>query len=509
MAENQSPSVDSGKIKAKVRNLRNLERIGSLLMRHDPSEYVPLAARKLAWVLENTAERGRYWPPHFLLHSMELCCAVHRRGYAQPITEERLRKIIRAYQDLEAPTAEWLLPGDQPFERFFAALKRQQLRVQYGAGEYDLARSLFVFGGEGRMKRSQRQFVSATGLTFDQWVFVCWQILLGCKANRSVRWPKANLMKLTRWVSEEALERALDQLSCSPEQVREEYERIHAAGRLQYDPFLPSVFFTRPLFRVSDDEYVVIHMGSIARRSWEAIAEFCTQDSGNEMGRSFEAYVRKVLGELSVDRILLTQKQLKRRVQGDVCDAALLDPEWSLLIEAKTATSVTDVPSESALVGHGSTSTVLKAVGQISSTAHGIAKGAVDKICPGVSRRPIVGAVVTLGELDFPNSRWYWDHVLQARAVCDGKPGLPGITHMAAKPQIVDATDFEQLVLSIRDHGIDPVAEFQKKEATPEHRGTDWKIYLYHLLGETPGGDIAVLKETVDAFYQKCFPSDV
>src|SRR5712692_4555919 len=91
--------------------------------RYRPTDLVPALATRVEQSFATPALLSSF-PPHFLLHAMEASCAFHRSAYAQPITENGIRRLVNVYHAYHSPTLDYILRDQKSLDLFFILTAR-------------------------------------------------------------------------------------------------------------------------------------------------------------------------------------------------------------------------------------------------------------------------------------------------------------------------------------------------------------------------------------------------
>lgn len=485
------------------------DRIESLLKNVDPDAYVTAAARRLA---EAFGDRNLWaqWRPHHLLHSMELCCAVHRRDRNKPTTEAVLRRVMNAYIDFEEPYGRIQLKGEKWPQLFFLALGRQQFTAQedYGKGKRNLGRCVELFCCEQSFGECGKRFRSEFGLDLEGWIFFCWAVnLVALEQQLAVHFTLSSLKELEKWFKPETVQRCLDTLCCTVEEVAKSYQQLRTGCSVLYDPFLSCTFSRTPILKISNDSYVLVHRPFVARRSWEGLADICEarwpKHFAKEIGKSMDRYVGRLLADLPHLGTVLTEGDLQNHLDGEVCDYAVLASDAIILVECKGVRRETELPSQNALANDNATGKIAKGLRQLTSTAAQIRSGRLPKdIAPDPSM-PMLAFVVTLGTYLFVNSQWYREQILIPRLLQKSPQAARELEVFRSMPQIVDLPTLESLLVCSREAERSVMTIVDEKLSQSDLRVGDWNVYLASRYGHHAAAEVRFLAKAVDDFLHR------
>ena len=209
----------------------------------------------------------------------------------------------------------------------------------------------------------------------------------------------------------------------------------------------------------------------------------------SEFGNSFERYVGTVVRSIKGTLRCLDKRVLENLSPGKSCDFLLELPDSVLLLEAKAATFTANLLTENAIRGDNSTAKVAKAIEQLYTTAHEIREGTLQTL--GIATtKPIVGIVVTYGDLPLANSRWYFDSFFLKRAETKLKPPIYPGNAMARLPIIMPIHVLELLAATITHLDASPIVLFDEKESRPFLEVGDWNTFLAAKLRESNKKDL-------------------
>lgn len=299
-------------------------------------------------------ELMRYWPPHYVIHAMEAACAFRRRHSTSKVTDDALRKLINVYHRYADPQSEYLLRELRRPDLFLILAARQQFYLQARVSKYDLSRAFYLFT-DTSLPRTAARMRQELGFGFSDWIAFCLAVHDATRPGSRMLLHAEGLAEETGTISAATAARFLEAVSRSTDEVGRDYRALREnRGFLVYDPYLPSGFSERPLFRLSDGSYMSVHREFMLRRAAEGVYDLARSIWKNEFteefGGVFEEYVGRVLDQLSGARVF-RERELQRYTADKVCDFAVVTDEFVLLVECKAVQYSATLTSEKALAG--------------------------------------------------------------------------------------------------------------------------------------------------------------
>jgi len=96
--------------------------------------------------------------------------------------------------------------------------------------------------------------------------------------------------------------------------------------------------------------------------------------------------------------------------------------------------------------------------------------------------KPLLGIVVTLGEIPLVNLDWYFDTFVMALASPKLEPPVFPSENLTRRPISMSARTFEQLVMACNALKTSPVGLFEQKQTMHPALVGDWNTYLNQIV---------------------------
>lgn len=444
------------------------------LKRYEPSSYIRAASTRISDALSDRMSMAR-WRPHDLIHSIEAMCA-YRRGHRSVIADNRaLARVMNVYHAHCDPYIHHVLSAEQDLHLAFRTMAVQQFPFQYQGHLRDIARAYSVFGkGLGR---TTAMFAADHGLSLLDWFRVsicCFAFLCDRRPpvftlqqlQPAADWgvPSIGSAAITAFLR--ANSRTIEATGGQFRQDRDDLARPYLHGMIR------SGFLDAPFLEYGPGEYVCPVPGLLFRNAADGVISRCRAYDptfGAEAGPAFERYVQAVLAQLPSCTIIRPDEIVGEAQQA--CDFAVETEDSVLLVECKAVSETTRFMLEKSIREQNSTTKVLEAVAQIRNTAELVANSSLGIDQAG---RPLLGLVVTYGEILCANSRWHRERILRWNdsSVTFGLAGAPNILSIA---------DLELFVLAAST-GTTPRQLIERKEAQEYTATGDWSTFLPPLL---------------------------
>jgi hypothetical protein len=238
--------LDEQKLKSKIKAIRFYEELERLLKRYRPEKYGPILANMIYELLDKP-EQWRYYPLHFLIHSIEANCAYHRDYLDDENFKNHIDGIINHYKDYYDPYIKFTLSDhSRPQQRLFlpfAAMYRQQFVFQYKPSEMDLSRSLVLFTSNNPLPRTSMAFSQLYGLSMRDWIYMCYAVLSLAYERRPPIIRKENFLDSdVQSLPKHGVTPFLNKSSLTPEEIGKRYRDLRQKIEPYLHIFLPSIF---------------------------------------------------------------------------------------------------------------------------------------------------------------------------------------------------------------------------------------------------------------------------
>lgn len=458
------------------------------LRRLDPLEYVPIASRKLFLALDNVYEFPR-WPPHFLLHSIEADLTYFRPPYKdRTVVENDLRHVMNMYHNNSGklPCA---LINEVPIDSFLQGMAWEQFYVQKQYGLDSLGRYLFLFVSESPFSKTEQFFQKKYEMTFHDW-FVLTIALFSFVLDRLGKGKSpilkasvitnSTLASIPKQYAEMFFSMSSKPRAWFAERFKQKQQEV---GKPSLYPMIRSSFLEYPILDFGRKGFLVPHPYFLLRQAWSGLYRLSKAypTFPEEMGTSFEKYVRRILNELG-DRITLyCPDVVSAMVKDKSVDFIVEFSDCILLVECKAVEYTAQLVTPNAIENNNFTAKIIDAYLQMNDTVHSLrqrGKGA---------NLSIYGIIVTLGDFDFPNSDWF-------RSMIEKRLGekCPPID---IEWHVMPISVFQEFVGSIKLFGESPKDLFEEKRNASYVEVGDWDTFLYRRAGERTK-ELATILET-------------
>ena len=316
--------MSNSRLTAKIRAERFYSELARLLNRYNPRDYGPAVAKMVFDFLDKPAE-WRYYPPHHLVHSIEVNCAYHKSYRNQQVTLQRINQIMNHYHRYYDPYLQYVLEELRDIELLALAMGRQQFSFQTQPRINELARSLILFVADTPLPVTSERFVKQYGFTMNDWIY----LNLAVQTKTVVQ--KAPLTSASDYLESEvdsipqdAVRPFLEMSSLTPSQVGERYHSIREKFPSYLHIFIPSIFLEYPIIAYDNGDYLVVHPGLLSGHAINGLYRACEElDSGtfhSEFADSFERYVGRLLKDLTSVNRVWTESEIQSVSPGRTCD---------------------------------------------------------------------------------------------------------------------------------------------------------------------------------------------
>jgi len=480
-----------------------LERLESLVKNYLPEDFAP----KIAWIIDESLKDQNLcakFPPHYLIHAIEANCVYHRKHPQDQLNDKKLRKVINHYIGCFDPLAKhFLVENDDGFFPFFINMARQQFYLQATIGRNDIARSTILFG-QGNYKHSEILFVQKFGLNYFQWIKLGFCIYAYVtNHNPAYISPQYFLTALPKIVPDEVIAPFFDLLSTTPQAVRETYlqtrKQLGSKIGLYYDTYIQSPFLEKPLLKLKEDLYLVIHKELLARKALEGVFDLFKTEGifGKEFGKTFESYIEKILLEFIPTQQIFTENNLRKYTNEKVCDFLVNSDDYILLVECKGTEYSAITASVNALQRDNSTRKISRGIIQMISTANQIKNNLFFDLLGDISNKKIIATVITFKHIYFTNLDWYRENVIYPHI---DRETLNHIEKLFAfHPQILSVDELEKILVHSSTDGMSIYKIFEEKlSQSIASTGGEWGNYLQPIDVKIP-----LLEKGYEAFFDK------
>lgn len=486
------------------------ERLQSLLKRYNPQEYSLFVASMINHIFNDRKSMARY-PIHFLLHSIQSNALYHHKHRHDPVDMKALNKIMKHYTQYYDPIAKQFLSDIDGVVPFFINMARQQFHLQQGYGIDSIGRSLMLFN-PSYFKSSEAFMKEKYGLTFYQWYYTGFGVYAGLNNNELKILDKTYLTSMHGdYLNENTTDSFFNIVSTDSDGIKETQRKIITkVGDIQglfYDTYLQGAFYSKPLLKLDNGDYLAVHQQLFMRKVLEGIFDICKKeipsDFGIEFGKSFEQYVGLVLRKFLPGSTIITEKDVRRFTQRKVCDYIVVLDSCIYLIECKGVEYSAYIASENAIKNDNSTKKISTGHEQLTSAVKILKEGLLNDLVGNIESKKIVASIVTYKQLYLGNTQWYFDKVIQPH-IANKEIELDAFD---IRPQILSIMEFEKLLQFSKENERCIYELFAEKVSLNEYSVGDWESYLKV---ENPKTDFLVEKfnEFVNKFLSEVFPQE-
>jgi hypothetical protein len=473
------------------RMIRFYNSLEGVLKRHNPVEYILAMSYRLHECSQDP-KRWRQTPPFRVVHSIEACCAYARGHSEDPVTLNRLFKAMNVYHEHSDPMQQDALGSG--LLQFLLLAHREQMELQYSHSGNDFGRAMTLFAEPGALPRSSKAFNEKYGLTPFQWIKLCFLSATAAANHPAGLFPTS---AVHNYVREAGLQETLPDNSVAaffalasrtPRQIGDRFREERKKLPLYLHSCIRSALLETPLIALGPDIQGKAHMLLLIRdimfrlgndglyRLMKGLDQF-----DSEIGDGFGAYVGRVLQHFEGTIRLLGEAELEKAASGKSCDFLLELPDAVVLVETKAVSFVKTSLTDKSILEETSTRQIAKAVQQLYATAYDLKTGRLDHFRLDKSK-PLIGIVVTLGEIPMVNLDWYFDTFIMALASPKLEPPVFPSDNLTRRPISMSARTFEQLVMACNALKTSPVALFDQKQTMHPAMVGDWNTFLNQIV---------------------------
>ncbi|MFC2031375.1 hypothetical protein ACFLWA_11705 [Chloroflexota bacterium] len=316
--------TEESKLRSRFRAERFYEELARLLNRYNPRDYGPHIASMIVNLVDKP-RKWRYYPLHFLVHSIEVNCTYHKPYRNYPITSKRINEIMNHYKGYYDPYFQHTLEDLGDLELWALAMARQQFPLQAFPRPVELARCLRLFVEGSPLPSCADQFRRRYGFDMRDWVFLAFALCASSIARRKALISASDFLDSEiASIPRSAVQPFLQMSSLSPGQVADRYRALRQPFPAYLHVFVPSVFMEHPLIDYEDGTYLVVHPTLVFRQATDGLYRVCKELDGDvfheEFANSFEKYVGTIAGELSDVVRVWTESEIQAVSPGRTCD---------------------------------------------------------------------------------------------------------------------------------------------------------------------------------------------
>jgi hypothetical protein len=503
------------------RMIRFYESLEGVLKRHDPVEYILAMSARLRQCRDDE-KKWRQTPPFRAVHSVEASCAFARGHSRDPVTLNRIFRAMNIYHEHNDPMQHDVLASS--FPHFMLLMHREQMELQYTHSHDDLGRIVAIYGQTGSLRRSSRAFRERFMLTPRQWIRLCFLTATAAERDPCGFFVPESIIDYIRQnnlpedIPDEAVRSFLALSSRTPRQIGARFREERAKLPRYLHSSIRSALLETPLIAIGADapwrEGMVLMVRDLMfRHGGEALYRLMKglDNFDQEIGDAVEGYVGRVLASFEGLVSLHGEEPLKTLVGGKCCDFLLELPGEILLVEVKAVSFIKTVLTENSVATDTSTRRIAEGIRQLYATAHELHTGRFETL--GIDKtKPVMGIVVTLGDIPLVNTKWYFETFIMALASPKLEPPIYPSPNLARRPVSMTVRTLEQLVMVCSSLGRSLTGLYSDWCAQPELTVGDWDAYLnqivrdnYHAVRSLP----FIRPQTVELLVSLGVPPDI
>jgi len=278
-------------------------------------------------------------------------------------------------------------------------IEHRQLEPQLSCNVDDLLRSFYFFGDSHKFTEFNSYLQKNYSFSLKDWIKF---IYLAVNASLGSDSLFLNIVD-TQFLY------PLSVVSCDENEIRKNFECLLENPGPHLIHQVPSIFIDRPLLKLPDNRYLIVHGDFLIRSTWRTPIklghESGLESFSKDLGKIFEDYIGLLLMEVFEEDKIFTEKKLIKLLPDNcnVCDYVVDLDDCYCFIECKAIKYSARLVTEPAIKNDNSTNKICKAITQIKETEDGLKNEFPDfkpnKYC--------FGLCVTLEEIHFANSLWY------------------------------------------------------------------------------------------------------
>ncbi|MCF7955694.1 MAG: hypothetical protein K9M75_07835 [Phycisphaerae bacterium] len=457
--------------------------LGKKLKRYKPHKYMTSIAGRLCECKKDLKKFGQT-PPHYLLHSIEANCAFHKSFYDENLNWKKIGQIMNSYVNIFGDNAFLLHTIHENIDRFFLMMSRQQFELQNTASISSISRAWSLFVNNKHTTSLGFEFNKKFGISFEQWFQMAFLSYVLANNSTKFLFDKKKFFTCTFYdITNEMMDAFFKLTSVSIKQIKENYFDTRKEIDPAYHFLIRSLFLRKPIINLGNGEMISPNPDLILTNSSVNLHKLVSSIPGHHasISDSFESYVQNLLDCLNNKEKIVSSDELemiaKKATGGKSCDYLIETDDSIILIECKATTFSARMFTDNAILKNNSTTKIAQALVQLYTTANDIYNGVFED--NGIDKnKPVIGIVVTLGEIPLVNSEWYFNNFILERANSKLKsPIFPSI-NMDRQPISMSIESFEKLI-TISNNTLTSILEiYDKKKNEGYAVHGDWNTYL-------------------------------
>ncbi len=479
-----SDAEEQRKAAIRVKIQQFYAKIEALLKRHGVYHFVITASGILRRAV-NDVTWMKHLPPHRLIHAIEASCAYSRKHNYESIDLNRIGRLMNVYHEYLDPLQQDAL--GRSFDHFIQLLHREQMELQFPPTHDVLGRNLSLYAAEGALPRTARAFTDRFGLTPFQWIKLSFLAAVAADKSESGLFELGAILSFEKLDMPEDAVRAYFRLSSrTPEEIGQRFKEARPPGREYFYSSVRSAFLETPFIKFDEERMLAPQTNLIFRHSGHGLYYRMRKidEFEDEIGPGFERYVRRVLEYIESRVAIFDARTLERCSPGRSCDFLVVLSDEILFVECKATWSTARDLTENSLDKDTSNRKIADGIVQIYTTAYDTDSGMFDAL--GVPRdKPALGVVVTLGDLVYANTQWFFEKFVLAKAQPKLKEPIYPSAELPNPPIALSIGALERLVVACNSLPTTPTRLFREKEQTAYLLEGDWDQFLNRQLRES------------------------
>lgn len=447
-----------------------------------PENFIPFLVNKFRQL-----PKGDYvlLPPHVLLHAIEANCSYHKDGYDEQATWGKMvdiRNII--ISENFAPYETYSIHHN--LHLFMQHMHRTQLEIQKSEfSRKHFARYWKLFIENEFTPRLFSAFEEKYGLAVEKWFKYSFGAYSMLRCDLMIQRDPIKIEKPLPF-SNDDFQKYFDLSVLTVKQVKDRYFESRKNIDPEFHYLIRTCFLERPILQLPNNKLISPIPKLIFRHVGYGLYDLfeSLDPDGYYIGKSFQAYARNVLEELEMKTTLAGNNLLEKYAQGQSCDFVLSTEHENILIECKATLFKVNTLTQNAIANHTSTTNICKGLGQIQNTLDQIEEGGFADLDINTTK-PFIGIVLTLGEIPFANSDWYFQEILPNNKAgkkltrCDNTSKL-----IVKKPLILSVNALENLItyMNITNESLISICDQKEKKGYSDTG--DWEAFLGNKLSE-------------------------
>jgi hypothetical protein len=475
------------------------------LKRHPIKEYALYVSHRIS-KCKNAVNLQSQTPIHFLLNSIEANCAYYNDGYSESITWNKFARIINTYHIHDNNQFLLNVIEENP-ERFLLMIGRQQFELQYQLSIQHIARAWSLFVNNKHTSGLGKLFESKFHISFEQWFHLSFMACVASEQNSTLGFHKELLYRCSFYdVKKPVVDTFYRYISSTVQEIKDYYVGTRDEEERAFHFMIRSIFISSPIIDFEDGTMLAPHTDLIFMGAFQSLLELVKKinNYNKPLSDSFEEHVSKIIGSLNSCPQIYGNREIekivKNKTDGKSCDFLIRTENEIILVECKATTYTANMFTDNAILHNNSSGQIAKGLEQLYTTAYDMYSGVFDELSMDKAK-PVVGVVVTLGEMPLVNSDWYFNDFIMKRA--ENKLNYPIFPSpiMKLKPIVMSIDTFENLITILNNTQESVYSLYEKKLKFGYAMTGDWNTYLKSML-ESKFTILPVIKENQDKFYQ-------